>query len=452
MLIDVVDPAVLEIAPKIQGTEKIYSQYGLGLVAIFLPIVSLGKLISLTFGFDQRIVIDFLLSFYNIPFALLGLYFFRSILIRLGTSQPKANFSMLLLFSCTGFWKYSVTDFSEITQVAFLLGAVNSLFLEKSSKWKHVSFWLAILVTMKLVYVLLLPIFFVYAIWSETEKINLKTVNKKILDFCSFLLPVGLFLASVNYIRFGSVFETGYGSQAASFSWDFFHRDWFDYLFSTQRGILPFNPILFLSSLGWFFLPKENRKFFFFIAVVVITWFILMCFWKSFQGGYCWGNRLLIPIIPLFLLPIVFIPSRVKFSKLLLLLVVIFSCIIQISTVCTKTHEVSVLRIKIHSKTNLSTLPQLPSTILLFIDKLKNDSTEVSASAIGIKSNEKFNLSSYNSFYGFNLWPVHALKFLGLQQMCLTVSWLLLGLIIAILSALTYPYLLFLNKNHSKQW
>ena len=43
MLIDVVDPAVLEIAPKIDGTNKIYSQYGLGLVAIFLPIVSLGK-------------------------------------------------------------------------------------------------------------------------------------------------------------------------------------------------------------------------------------------------------------------------------------------------------------------------------------------------------------------------------------------------------------------------
>ena len=46
MLIDVVDPAVLEIAPKVQGTEKIYSQYGLGLFVIFLPIVTLGKLMG----------------------------------------------------------------------------------------------------------------------------------------------------------------------------------------------------------------------------------------------------------------------------------------------------------------------------------------------------------------------------------------------------------------------
>ena len=160
MLIDVVCDAALEITPQIPGTDKIYSQYGIGLVAIFLPIVIVGKLISVALAIDQRIIIDFLVSFYNIPFALLGLYFFKSIYIRLGISQSIATSCTIILFCCTGFWKYSVTDFSEITQVAFLLGAINSLLLKKSSKWKHVSFWLALLVMMKLIYVLFLPIFF----------------------------------------------------------------------------------------------------------------------------------------------------------------------------------------------------------------------------------------------------------------------------------------------------
>ena len=193
MLIDVVDDEALEVTPKIHGTDKIYSQYGLGLVAIFLPIVIVGKLISTALAIDQRIVIDFLVSFYNVPFAILGLYFFRSILVRLGTSQAKATSCMLLLFCCTGFWKYSVTDFSEITQVAFLLGAINSLLLKKSSKWKHVSFWLALLVMIKLVYILLLPIFFIYAIWSETGKINIQTTSSRFFNFCLFLFPAGLF-------------------------------------------------------------------------------------------------------------------------------------------------------------------------------------------------------------------------------------------------------------------
>ena len=84
MLIEVVDPAVLEIAPEVAGTEKIYSQYGLGLVGIFLPLVVVGKGIATVTGLEQRVPIDYLLSFYNIPFALLGLWFFRSILTRLG--------------------------------------------------------------------------------------------------------------------------------------------------------------------------------------------------------------------------------------------------------------------------------------------------------------------------------------------------------------------------------
>ena len=41
-----------------------------------------------------------------------------------------------------------------------------------------VSFWCALLVAMKLVYVILLPVFFAYAIWSEFEKMNLKVLSK----------------------------------------------------------------------------------------------------------------------------------------------------------------------------------------------------------------------------------------------------------------------------------
>ena len=436
MLIDIIDPAILKNVPKIDGTEKIYSQYGLGLVAIFLPIVGLGKVIASAFNIDQRIIIDFLLSFYNVPFAMLGLYFFRSILVQLGTSQAKATTCMLLLFCCTGFWKYSVTDFSEITQVAFLLGAINFLLSEKSSKWKRVSFWLALLVMMKLVYVILLPVFFVYAVWSENGKKNLQTASYRCLEFCIFLLPAGLFLAYMNYMRFGSIFETGYGSEASLFSWDFFRRDWFDYLFSMQRGILPFNPILLLSSIGWFFLPRENRKFFLLIGSAILSWFILMCFWKSLQGGYCWGNRLLIPILPLLFMPLAFVPFHSKISQFTIILITVFSCLIQISSVCTKTHEVSVLRDEIHSQSNLSTPPQLPSTLLLFWYKLTNDSTIVPTSVLGVSSDENYDLSSYESFYGFNLWPVHALKFIGLSSYCYRGSLAMLALLIAIIFVL----------------
>ena len=71
MLIDPVDPN--NKMPIIDGTNKIYSQYGIGILAIFVPIVAIAKLLSIASGINEAMVTHFLLSFYNIPFAILGL-------------------------------------------------------------------------------------------------------------------------------------------------------------------------------------------------------------------------------------------------------------------------------------------------------------------------------------------------------------------------------------------
>ena len=47
LLIEPVDPRVVHRFPKIDGTDKIYSQYGIGLAIIFIPAVIFGKFIAL---------------------------------------------------------------------------------------------------------------------------------------------------------------------------------------------------------------------------------------------------------------------------------------------------------------------------------------------------------------------------------------------------------------------
>ena len=432
MLIDAVDPVVLEIAPKINETDKIYSQYGLGLVAIFLPIVSVGKLISLILAIDQRIIIDFLISFYNIPPAILGLYFFRSILVRLGTSKSKANLCMLLLFCCTGYWKYSVTDFSEITQVAFLLGAINSLLTEKHTKEKQVSFWLAILVMLKLAYVVLIPIFLGYFVTRNYEKDNLKPLGKKLFNFSLFLIPMVLFLASINYFRFGNIFETGYGS-GISFSLHNFKRDWFDYLYSMQRGILPFNPILICAFISWFFIPKNKRFFFSFVGLLIISWFVLMSSWVSFQGGWCWGNRLLIPIIPLILFPIAFLNFDIKIFKYLLFIFIPLSILIQISAVFVKTEETIVFRSTAYSITKVVPPSQLDANLRLFVRKIISSEPNHPLSVLGHEEDREVNFTLKESYHGFNLWLVHLLKLTYLSTSIHFIGIILLVSIIALI-------------------
>ena len=442
MRIEVVDPAILERLPKVEGTHKRYSQYGLGLVVIFMPIVLLGKGMAMIGQVDQRIPIDFLLSFYNVPFAILGLWFFRSILLRLQATPEKANLAVVLLAITTAYWKYATTDFSEITQAAFLLGALNAFLDPSQNKWRKISLWCALLVAIKIVFVVLLPIFAAFA-WLEGRKDHgAKGSFSRFFDFCIFLIPVGLLLAAANYLRFGSPFETGYGSQASSFSWEFFQRDWFDYLFSTQRGIFPFNPILLFALPGWFLFPLEYRNFAKLCFGLLTTWFLVMCFWKSYQGGWCWGNRLLVPILPIFFIPFAFVPIKSRASKAILLFLTLASSGIQLAAACTKTHECSVLRNQIATTTNLGTPNQLPSTLCLFLHKLGDATPRYPASVLGVSSENIIDLSSYDSFVGLNLWPIHALKFLGQNSLCHGGSLAMLILLIAIMSLLLYKYLI----------
>lgn len=440
MLIDVVDPQVLEIAPEVRGTDKIYSQYGLGLVVIFLPVVVLGKIIAAIGGVDQRVLIDFLLSFYNVPFAVLGLWFFRSILLKLGASVSHANAFMLFLAFSTAYWKYSVTDFSEITQAAFLLGALYSMFGDDRGKWRKASIWCSLLVAMKIVYIVLLPLLALYA-WFEKTDDSTKAKLNKIVDFSICLIPMGVLLATANYVRFGSILETGYGTQGSSFSFSYFQRDWFDYLFSTQRGIIPFNPVLLASLPTWFAIPKKHRNFFLLIISICICWYGLMCFWKSLQGGYCWGNRLLVPILPLLMLPLAFLNFKSHGTRFFLWLLVPISVLIQLATVSTKIHECSVLRNKITQATSLKTPNQLPSTLRLFTSKLFHSEPIYAASEIGVTSEKQISLLEFDSFYGFNFWPVHLLNYMKLKYAIAFAGNFILVVIIGIIGFLSYRIL-----------
>ena len=114
MLIDPVDSNIRDRMPKVEGTNKIYSQYGIGILIIFIPIVLVAKFFANLTGMDQLMLTHFFLSFYNIPFAILGLLNFRHILNALGQKKIISDFLTICLAVGTIYWKYTVTDFSEI--------------------------------------------------------------------------------------------------------------------------------------------------------------------------------------------------------------------------------------------------------------------------------------------------------------------------------------------------
>ena len=99
--------------------------------------------------------------------------------------------------------------------------------------------------------------------------------------------------AVYNQYRFGSVLKTGYGSEG--FSTPFIHGA-AGLLFSPQKSILLFAPIVILVVLGSFRLWTAGNRF---VVVLTLTnllvFFVLSATWHSWQGGWSWGPRLLLP-------------------------------------------------------------------------------------------------------------------------------------------------------------
>lgn len=425
MLIDPVDSNIRDRMPKVEGTNKIYSQYGIGILIIFIPIVLVAKFFANLTGMDQLMITHFFLSFYNIPFAILGLWNFRHILIALGQKKIISDFLTICLAVGTIYWKYTVTDFSEIAQCALLLCSIRAfLDYKNSTRWKFVSICLGLLISVKLLYVLLVPCFLIHVI-AEDYKTQFRL--KYLLQFISWLLPFAILLSVANWARYGNIFESGYGSQQEAFSFFYFMRDWKDYVFSWDRGLFTYNPILLISLLLIPKLYNKDKRLTILILSIALTLYLATASWMGWKGGVCWGNRNLMLVVPILAICWgVFswekIILRYSFCAILLI-----SISIQLVGSSIKVQEWTVLSRSFRYNQEFQSPNELKGCFLLFKEKIHNSSGIYKESAFVTEYKKEIDLTSYESFKGYNFWIVHLAKLFMSKYLQLT-SLLLLTL------------------------
>jgi hypothetical protein len=76
-------------------------------------------------------------------------------------------------------------------------------------------------------------------------------------------------------------------------------------LLSWNHGLLIFCPALVIAAFGWRALFRTHRRLAWLCAAMVLPYFLLMSLWKAWDGGYCYGPRLIAPIIPFLFLGLV---------------------------------------------------------------------------------------------------------------------------------------------------
>lgn len=164
--------------------------------------------------------------------------------------------------------------------------------------------------------------------------------RKDIKKFLYFSIPITLsiiFYLVYHHTVFGSIFyghdKGGTINIVKGFSKLFFSLD---------HGFLVFSPILLFAFFNYQNLRNLNKLYFwssfFIILINVVGW----SFWYS-SGGYCYGNRFLIPILPLFALPIaIFIRSKKsQIISMLFYITLIISIMINATSAFTLEYSIS---------------------------------------------------------------------------------------------------------------
>ena len=432
LLIEPPDPAVgAHASVLIDG--KMYSKYGIGLVLIFLPIVAFAKGMSLLPGLQEAQVTGFLVSFYNLPFAVGALYFFYRICRQLGAKKRAACLTTLVMGVGTSFWKYTVTDFSEVTQLCLMLGAVFYVFRSENNDMVKASVFFSGLFLLKLANIVIWGPLALYLFLRHGFCMH---GAKKVAVFASVVFFTGLFLLLYNYLRFGSPLSTGYGYAGPIFTMEYFKRDIIGFFTSPQRGIFHYNPILLAALFIWpAFLRKFTKEGICFILITLV-WSTMMASWASYQGGWAWGNRLLLPLIPIILLPLAFINLEKKWKAGVLFAVFLVSFCVQLVSVFQHTHEYFVILSEMDADPEVAPHkrgmpPQFLGNAILLHQKLSGRSGEYSYQAFLGENTHKdlankiISTHQYDSYQGLHAWPFHLATFLGQP----ILRWVLAGVL-----------------------
>jgi hypothetical protein len=76
-------------------------------------------------------------------------------------------------------------------------------------------------------------------------------------------------------------------------------------LFSWNHGLFLFAPAAIVALLGWPSLFRTHARQAWILATTVAAYWLLMGLWRDWRGGYCYGPRLIVPLIPCFFAGIV---------------------------------------------------------------------------------------------------------------------------------------------------
>ncbi len=150
------------------------------------------------------------------------------------------------------------------------------------------------------------------------------------------LVLVSLTIPAFNWMRYENIFESGYGHYGSGFALQF--AGLVGFIFAPGRSVLLFAPwVLFLYS-PLMKLVRREWNWETGVATGILGFYILHSLWKEWNGGWSFGPRLLIPVLPVTALIVATFLSK---SSRLTILFFLVGSLLQVAALAidpTKTH------------------------------------------------------------------------------------------------------------------
>lgn len=130
---------------------------------------------------------------------------------------------------------------------------------------------------------------------------------QRLLWLLAGTVPFAAALLAHNALRFGDPLATGYAGESFSTA------PWTGIgglLLSPGKGVWLYAPPLMLGALLW---PRFRRAHPALGGFLAVAWGVALPFygmWWAWDGGWGWGPRLLVPLLPLSCLPLLALPAR----------------------------------------------------------------------------------------------------------------------------------------------
>ena len=292
-----------------------YSMYGLGMVLVEIPFYATGYLLARAFpGVPEDYITMFTVSMTNVFLSAIWCVVFFSLVRRFGYKRSTCLWITGIFGMGSFVFPYALYGFSEPLLGLAFLGAVAALYSYRQNGSYFSLVCAGVLsgfaVFTKIYAVIALPLFALY-IWPEISSRPPKHQTRAWVSWIIPLIFFGMLTAGYNWVRYDSMFETGYHLVDFTKIGGFFHIAPFQVgiglyglLLSSGRGVFFFLPVTLLAPIAfrrfWISFRMETLLF----TTLIGEHILFYACYGNWHGGSSWGPRFLLPVLPFLILPL----------------------------------------------------------------------------------------------------------------------------------------------------